>query len=214
MDANGTFSVKNVNGNVTVEGWDRNELQIDAVKTGRTEEKLREARIVVMGSGHIVDVETKYPHNSNNSASVSYTIKLPRNATLRAVESVNGTVTVNGVQGRIKASTVNGNVEVWSAVSEIDVETVNGSVKASLVGPAVKRAKLSTVNGSAAVQMPANANARIKASTVNGSIHSDLAVAVERPKYGPGANVNANLNSGGETVELESVNGSIYLHKN
>ena len=213
MDANGVFSLKNVNGDVTIEAWDRNEVQLDAVKTGRSQEKLNEARIVEMGSGHSIDVETKYPDHSNNSASVSYTVKVPRDTNLRAAESVNGTVKVNGVRGRVKAGTVNGNVEVWSAVAELEAETVNGSVKASLAGPQVKRTKLSTVNGEVAVQIPANANAKIKASTVNGSIHSDLPVEVNKPKYGPGANVNSNLNAGGETIEMESVNGGIYLHK-
>ncbi|MDR3763031.1 MAG: hypothetical protein P4M01_02940 [Acidobacteriota bacterium] len=213
MDANGVFTLKNVNGDVAIEGWDRNEAQIDAVKTGVSKEKLRDARILVMGSGHNIDVETKYPEHSNNNATVRYTVKLPRNATLREVAAVNGNVAVNGARGRIEAKTVNGNVEVWGAVSEIELETVNGGIKASLTGPQVKRAKLDTVNGSVAVQIPLNANARIKASTVNGSIQSDLPVQVDKPKYGPGASVNSNLGSGGETVELESVNGSVYLHK-
>ncbi len=213
MDSNGTLSLKNVNGGVKVTAWERNEIQIDAVKTGRSEEKLREARIEVFGSGHSVYVETKYPEHSNNGASVEYEVHVPRGARLFPVETVNGNVTVDGPQGRIKAATVNGKVEVWNAADELEIDSVNGEVKASVKNAGKNRVKLNVVNGGVAIQVPAGANAHVKAATVNGSIHSDLPIQVEKSKYAPGASVDSNLGSGGATIELESVNGSIYLHK-
>ena len=214
LDANGNFSLKNINGGVTISAWDRNEVQIDAVKTASSEQKLHEARIEVAGSGHSVDVHTKYPdHTNNNPAKVKFKIQLPRGARLFAVETVNGGIHVDGLQGRIKATTVNGSVEVWNAVNELELSSVNGAVKAGLSNAGKNRVKLSTVNGSVAVSLPASANARVKASTVHGDIHSDLPLKVEKTQYAPGASVDSNLGSGGETLELEAVNGSIYLHR-
>jgi DUF4097 and DUF4098 domain-containing protein YvlB len=214
MDANGNLSLKNVNGGISISAWDRNEVQIDAVKTADSEQKLHEARIEVAGSGHSVDVQTKYPdHSNNNAAKVEYTIHLPRGARLFPVETVNGDIHVDGPHGRIKASTVNGKVEVWNAADELDLGSVNGEVKASLNNAGRNRVKLNVVNGGVALALPASTNAHVKASTVNGDIHSDLPLAVEKSKYAPGASVDSNLGSGGATIELESVNGSIYLHK-
>jgi DUF4097 and DUF4098 domain-containing protein YvlB len=213
MDADGTLSLKNINGSVEVAAWDRNEIQIDAVKTASSEQKLREARIEVAGSGHSVDVQTKYPEHNNDGAKVEYTVHVPRGARLSPVETVNGDIKVNGPQGRIKASTVNGKVEVWNSAGELDIESVNGEVKASLSSAGKSHVKLNVVNGGVALQLPASTNAHVKASTVNGDIHSDLPLQVEKSKYAPGASVDSNLGSGGETIELESVNGSIYLHK-
>ena len=214
MNADGNFSLKNVNGGVTISAWDRKEIQIDAVKTADSEGKLREARIEVAGSGHSVDVKTKYPdHTNNNPAKVEYTIHLPRGANLLAVETVNGDIHVDGPQGRIKASTVNGKVEVWNAAEELELNSVNGEVKASLSSAGKSHVKLNVVNGSVAIALPASANAHVKASTVTGDIHSDLPLEVEKSKYAPGASVDGNLGSGGATIELESVNGSIYLHR-
>jgi len=214
MDANGNFSLKNVNGGISISAWDKNEIQIDAVKTAKSDEKLREARIEVSGSGHSVDVKTKYPdHTNNNPASVEYTIHLPRGARLLAVETVNGGIHVDGTRGRIKASTVNGKVEVWNAADELELDSVNGEVKASLSNAGKSRVKLNVVNGSVSLSIPASTNARVKATTVHGDIHSDLPLKVEKSQYAPGANVDTTLGSGGATIELESVNGSIYLHK-
>lgn len=213
MDADGSLSLKNVNGNIKVSAWERNEVQIDAVKTASSQEKLREARIEVAGSGHSVDVQTKYPEHSNNGATVEYTIHVPRHARLLPVETVNGDVKVDGPRGRIKAKTVNGKVEVWNAADELEIESVNGEVKASLNSTGKSRVKMNVVNGGVALQLPASVNAHVKASTMNGDIHSDLPLHVEKSKYAPGASVDSNLGSGGETIELESVNGNIYLHK-
>lgn len=215
IDAKGSFSLKNINGGINISSWDRNEVQIDAVKTASSTEKLRAARIEIAGSGHSVDVQTKYPdHTNNNPASVEYTIHLPRGARLFGVETVNGNIHIDGPRGRIKAGTVNGKVEAWNAADELDLNSVNGEVKASLSNPGRNPVKLNVVNGSVSISLASSANAHVKASTVHGGIHSDFPLEVEKSQYAPGATVDSTLGSGGATIELESVNGSIYLHKN
>jgi DUF4097 and DUF4098 domain-containing protein YvlB len=216
MDANGSFSLKNVNGNVTISAWDRNEVQIDAVKTSSSGQKLREARIEVFGSGHSVDVQTKHPSNfgNHNMATVEYTIHLPWGARVYSAETVHGNIHIDGPRGRIKASTVNGKIEVWNAADELELDSVNGELKATLSNVGKHRVKLHVVNGNLAIALTNPANARVKASTVNGDIHSDLPLHVEKPQYAPGASVDSALGSGGATIELNTVNGSIYLHKN
>ena len=212
MDANGSLTVKDVNGSITITAWDRNEAQIDVVKTAHSQEKLREARIEITGSGHSINVETKLPEHANNSAKVDYDIHVPRGARIFKAETVNGSVKINGPSGRIKAETVNGNVEVWGAADELSAESVNGEVKASVVNGG-HRVKLNTVNGAISIQVPASINAHVKADTTTGKIHSDLPLAIDSSQYGPGGSANANLGSGGETIELETVNGSIYIHR-
>lgn len=214
MDADGNFSLSNINGGVKISAWDKNEVQIDAVKTASSDEKLREARIEVAGSGHSVDVETKYPdHTTHNAASVEYTIHLPKGARMLAVKDVNGAIHIDGMRGMIKAGTVNGAVEVANAGDQVDLNSVNGTVKASLSGAGKNDIKLNVVNGSISLSIPAATNANVKASTVHGNIESDLPLTVQRSEYGPGAHVDSKLGSGGATIHMDSVNGSIYLHK-
>jgi DUF4097 and DUF4098 domain-containing protein YvlB len=213
LEVNGDFSIKNVNGDIKIAGWDRNEVQIDAEKSADSEEKLHEARIEVFGSGHSVEVKTKYPDHSDNPARVEYTIHLPWGARVLDAATVNGSVHIDGPRGRIKAETVNGKVEVWNAADEVELKSVNGDVSAAFKLAGKERVKLQTVNGNASIAVPQSTNAHMKAETVHGDIRSDLPVNVNRPKYGPGASVDSNLGSGGATIELQTVNGSIYLHK-
>jgi hypothetical protein len=213
LEANGDFSIKNVNGSITISAWDRDEVQIDAVKTADSEQKVHDIRIDVYGSGHSVEVQTKYPDHTNNPGRVEYTIHLPWGARVFEAATVNGSVHIDGPRGRIKANTVNGKVEVWNAADELELNSVNGDVAAAMKSAGHGRVKLNAVNGNVSIALPPSANAHIKASTVHGDIHSDLPVHVERPQYGPGASVDSNLGSGGPTIELEAVNGSIYLRK-
>ena len=84
LPANGRVSLDNVNGNVEITGWDRNEVQIDAVKQARDQQRLDEARIEVETGSDSVKIRTQYPHNhtNNNPASVHYTLHVPQNARL------------------------------------------------------------------------------------------------------------------------------------
>ena len=85
LNASGRVSLENVNGNVEITGWDKNEVQIDAVKSARDQQRLDEAKIEVEGSGDAVNIRTRYPEGraNNNPASVHYTLHVPAGRTAR-----------------------------------------------------------------------------------------------------------------------------------
>src|ERR1035437_5206902 len=74
LSANRRVSLDNINGNVEVTGWDRNEVQTDPVKKARDQQRLDEARIEVNAASDSVEIKTRYPegHTNNNPASVHY----------------------------------------------------------------------------------------------------------------------------------------------
>src|SRR3974390_86221 len=110
LPANGRVSLENINGGVTITGWDRNEVEIDAVKKANSQQKLDEAKIEVDASNEAVHIRTKYPegHTNNNPATVTYEVHVPRNARLDGINLVNGSLTVNQFGGDLKANLVNG----------------------------------------------------------------------------------------------------------
>src|SRR5271169_1659415 len=94
LSATGRVSLENINGNVTITGWERNEVQIDAVKKANSQEKLDEARIEVDASSDSVNIKTHYPdrHNNNNPATVTYELHVPHTAKLDNIELINGSL--------------------------------------------------------------------------------------------------------------------------
>src|SRR5215468_7673230 len=71
----GTFELQNVNGTVDVQGWDRNEVEIHAVKTAKQQEAdLERVSIEVDARPDAVAVTTRYPQNEGVEVAVEYTI--------------------------------------------------------------------------------------------------------------------------------------------
>jgi DUF4097 and DUF4098 domain-containing protein YvlB len=213
IDADGRVSLKNVNGAVHISAWDRNEVQVDAIKRASTKDALNEAEIVIDSSASSISIRTRYPESSlrRESASVEYTLKVPRRARLFAVETVNGGVDVAGVAGSIKVSSVNGPVVAQNLESEAQLSTVNGRVEASfekLQGtPSIS---LHTVNGSILLSIPHKSNAELSASTVHGRISSDFGAPVSNRRW-PGRSFSGRIGSGGARIKLSSVNGGISI---
>lgn len=214
LSPNGRVILKNVNGVVRVTGWDRAEVQVNAVKEAETQQALDEARIEINAGGDMIDIRTRYPERERrNAASVDYTISVPRTAVLETINTVNGSVRIEGIAGPVKAGSVNGDVEARGALGEVDLKSVNGRVLASFDQTLAQDVRLHTVNGAVDVALPPNAGAQLVASTVHGSIDSEFDLPVRRMRFGPGADIRATIGGGGPQVKLNTVNGSIHLRR-
>ena len=125
LSANGRVSLDNVNGDAEITGWDRNEVQIDAVKKARDQQKLDEAHIEVESGSDYVKIRTQFPHNhtNNNPASVHYTLHVPQNARLDHISLVNGSLTIEKVGGEVEASLVNGKAHISDLSGEATVSS-------------------------------------------------------------------------------------------
>lgn len=213
VSANVQVSLSNINGSVQITAWDRNELQLDAVKTADSEEKLKEAEIRVDASDSSVRIETHYPEhrNNNNPANVEYQLHVPRAARLDKIDLVNGKLDIDGVKGEIRGASVNGSITAHGLSSDADLSTVNGSVSGELLDIAnAHHVKLSSVNGHVEISMPKDANAHLSANTVSGHISSDFSLPIR--KGWVGSDLDTTLGSGATRIELSNVNGSINIH--
>jgi DUF4097 and DUF4098 domain-containing protein YvlB len=211
----GRVSLKNVNGAVRVTGWDRGDVKVDAVKKGRSQQALNDARIVVDARADAIDIRTRYPedYHEEHPASVEYTVMVPRQSALDKVSTVNGAVTVEGIAGGVRVSTVNGRVEARGLAGDVELETVNGRVEAAFDRLEANTIAMKTVNGQIALALPANAGANLSAKTVHGDVDSDFDLAVREVRRGPGANIQSTIGGGGAQVRLSTVNGGIRLSR-
>ncbi|HMS09094.1 MAG TPA: hypothetical protein PKE66_06400, partial [Pyrinomonadaceae bacterium] len=105
LQADGRVSLSNINGDITIEPWGRNEVRVEATKTADSAETLAEVEIKVDADSAAVRIKTEmkgwgYGNRSERDryrrSRVDYKISVPRNAKLDAIEAVNGSVTVSG----------------------------------------------------------------------------------------------------------------------
>jgi len=219
ITADGRIELDNINGDVHISSWDRNEVKVDAVKYADTKERLDEAKIEIDAGKDYVAIRTKYPdHNNtwnwgshNNPASVEYTLTVPRSARLDEIKLINGALDVSGVSGEVRASCINGRLEAQDLSGRAKLETINGRLEAKFKGLTRESVDLNSVNGSVDLTIPSDSNAEIEANTVSGRISNDFGLNVNRHQM-VGQSLRGELGNGGAHIKLNNVNGRIEIH--
>jgi DUF4097 and DUF4098 domain-containing protein YvlB len=185
LQAGSQVRLINVNGGVTFEAWDRNEVRIEAEKQVKTKgdadarKIMDQVKIDVTQGADGLRIETKVPKRKDGvfdwlfgnqaNVNVTYKVHVPRRATLD-VETVNGGVSLTGTRGKAHLETVNGGIAVTDVQGNLDLESVNGGIDVH------------------------RSSGALTADTTNGSIEAELADFPD-----------------GSDLRLESVNGGITL---
>jgi DUF4097 and DUF4098 domain-containing protein YvlB len=223
LAAGGRVSLENVNGSLRITAWDRDQVQVDAVKHAYTRERLAEVEIKIDAGADAVRIRTQYMGGDqtfrsdedgrrNNPASVEYTLTVPRSARLDSIELINGSLDIEGVAGDVKASCINGRVRAHGIMGEARLSTINGGLEAKLDRlDETRPVSLNSVNGPLILTIPSDANVELKANTVHGSISNDFGLPVRTGKY-VGHDLAGRLGRGGARIKLSNVNGSITIH--
>ncbi|HEY5912176.1 MAG TPA: DUF4097 family beta strand repeat-containing protein [Verrucomicrobiae bacterium] len=211
LNPDGQVRLDNVNGKIHITAWDRQEIQVDAVKRADNQQDLAATKIEIDAKAERIKIHTKHPNSrKNNSTTVDYEVKVPTGAHLAAVETVNGSVEIAGVRGPVNASSVNGLLAAKGLASDTKLETVNGKVEAvfdRLDG--VKSISMDAVNGRLELTLPADANAEVKAESLNGRIEADKLTV--KKNWPVGSELHGKLGQGGTRVKAETVNGGIRV---
>lgn len=212
LNADGTIHLENVNGDIDIVAWDKAEVSLEAEKKGKTNEDLAKVTLEIDSAPAKLRIKTKYAKSGlfgNVNASVRYKLLVPAGARLEKIDAVNSDITVTGVRGSVNLDIVNGSISATGLAANARLDSVNGSLRAEFASLAgVTDVKLDSVNGSASVTLPKDAGARIDADTVNGRISVDQSVKLG--KVGR-RTFTGQIGSGGPTIELETVNGSISI---
>ncbi len=219
LSADGRIALDNINGDVHISSWDRNEVKVDAVKYANTKERLDEAKIEVDSGKDYLSIRTKYHDHElnfnwgshNNPAGVEYTLTVPRTAHLDEIKLINGALDITGVSGEVRASCINGRLSAHDLAGRAHLETVNGHLDARFDQLAGKSVELNSVNGSVELTIPSDSQAQISASTISGGIENDFGLHVNRHQF-VGHNLRGELGNGGTHIKLENVNGKIEIH--
>ena len=232
LTANGSFSLKNTNGDVLISTWTRSDVEIKAVKTAkRNKEDLNRVKIEVTAAGDSVTVDTIYEKNflRNIRVDVQYEVKVPEGVRLQKVRSTNGDVVLTGRFSDADAGTTNGDVKLESASGKCLAHTTNGDIRAvNFKGPIeasttngnihleVQTLEAGimghTTNGSITVKMAGELNANFRAHTTNGRIRTDFPITITGT-VNSRRTLDGTLGKGGPEIDLRTTNGSITLSR-
>jgi len=170
LKAGGELHVKGFNGQIRVETWAKEEVEVQAEirenEKGevslRAESKDGLAEVIAERQG---GGEHHGWHVQFGSAGISYTLRVPASAKAQ-LETSNGQITVQGLQGSLDARTSNGQVALKDMGTGVIVHTSNGSIEAEGVAG---NAELNTSNGSVEAK---GVKGELRVSTSNGSVEA------------------------------------------
>src|SRR5262249_25050347 len=117
---------------------------------------------------------------------------------------------IHGVAGEVRASCINGHMTVQGLQGRVKLESVNSRMEVQFDKLSNSAIELSSVNGQIELTIPSDSKAEIEASTVSGTIEDDFGLHVNNHRW-VGHDLRGELGSGGPKIELSNVNGRIEI---
>jgi hypothetical protein len=212
LPAGGDVAVENVQGEISVEGWDRAEVEITAAKIGSGQgDHLDDVRVVTELGFRSLKFRTVYPPHLDEPVRVNYRLRVPRQVRLSSLRTLEGSIIVRHVEGSVDARTLSGNIEEMDVTGRVVARALTGSLLVSLRALPVGTAPLllDTVNGNIALLLPPRSNADLELSTLAGTIEGNYAFQISST---PGDSTRrTRVGLGGVTISLRTVRGSIRV---
>ena len=223
------------NGQITLEGSDRDEVTVRAWKTVRGRRGVRaefaeQVEIRAEQIGDELRIFAEHPPRPRGvNLSVRYAIETPRevDVNLRTsnskieisgisgaidVTTTNGIINLEGDTGPIRARATNGRItgEIGLLVNDAEFSTANGTIGVE-VHRCIGSVAASTTNGTINLTLPADFAGQLDAEARRGRVHTDFPV----PVVGRIKNqLKGEVGGGSEAIiKLRTVNGSIRLNR-
>ena len=213
LRAGGSVSLENANGDVRIQAWDRDEVLVEAIKTGNTAGVLEQSQIEVDSRPESLSIRARYAGDPAASPGrVDFVIRVPRAARLDGIKLLNGGLDIDGVTGEVNASSVNGSVRARRIAGDARLSTVNGKLEATFdrLGCA-RMISMASVNGSIRLAIPVDARAEFNARNVTGGIANQFGLPVRRSRTAAGNQLHGVLKGGRTRIELNNINGQISI---
>jgi hypothetical protein len=216
--------IKNTNGPIDVVAGESESLFVHAEKSWRTSDPQSVQLVPVLSERGVTICamwaaremrcheggDYKLNGVKKNDVAVRIRVELPRGIPIE-VSTVNGGLEIDGASAPVEASTVNGRIGVNTSNGPVKATTINGNIDANMQWLTSGDVRLTTVNGSVNAGLPPKVNANIDAETVNGRVETHFPVKISG-KIST-RHLRGVIGTGGPTVRLVTVNGSITLHE-
>jgi len=175
-----SLNLSSVAGNVIVNSWSRNEVEVKIYGNEKAENYLT-FDVSPVESGIRVDAQTKSTSKVIGNLSVKFEIKVPSNYSVDIhtgggnvkldvltgnvkINTSGGNIDVDKLTGDINASTAGGNISLDESKGNVDFSTSGGNIKVDRFDGDIK---VSTAGGNIKL---AGSNGEVKASTAGGNI--------------------------------------------
>ncbi len=226
VDEGARLIIENVNGSIDVEGWGNEaieivaKIRIKAPSKSNANKIFRKIEFDVDADAGMVDVRADLPRlrrtglfsffgESNLSITITYIIKVPYRTNIE-LESVNGKISVEDVEGMFFLKTVNGSIDIHSPGGEGEIKSVNGGIDCVIKEfPEGGELTIKTVNGGVRVELPDDTGAELDIRTLNGRARTDFDLG--RVRKIKRTRIQGEIGDGNGYIYIRTTNGGISV---
>lgn len=190
--------IYNVHGDVTVEGYDGDEIEIIVEKSIQArrqrdvERGRKEIQLVVEESGDRVFVYLDAPfikvkmhgdgisynmrrENEDYDFQFDITLRIPQQTAIYASTINDGRVTISNISApELAASNINGDVVLVNVAGNTKANTINGNITATYHQSPASDSEYKTINGTIEVFYPGDLSADIRFQSLHGDLYTDF----------------------------------------
>jgi len=193
------FVIKNIFGNVNVEGSSisKGQLEINKTITANSDEDLEkgkkemEIRVEKFGDTLLVYIYSPSIELRNKKSQFGYRMdhydedyefhfdlsaKVPKNIEVIAETINDGDIYINDIVGKLKVHNVNGSIKVENVADVKSIVTVNGEIDVDFSQNPSRNCKFKTINGDINVHCKKGLSADINYKSMNGEFYTNYDV--------------------------------------
>lgn len=203
------LNITNTNGQITIEGWDKNTIKIEAMIKDTATHRIK---IESTQNEQGVTIDVRYPGRGkafwglvqwnwdlvkNERPQCDLTLFVPRKLQ-GSFRNTNGGIRLTNLEGFIEVKSVNGNLDARQITGTMEGKTVNGTIT---INETEADVNISTTNGLIKLD---GVSGSINAKTINGSIQA-------KNLNGQDRGISFNTVNGAVRLTLGSATGSVHL---
>lgn len=129
--------VFNETGNISISSWDRDYIEIVAVKQSMLGFFMDQVNIEVDTENRFI-VRTEYKTYWSRAVGVEYRITVPLGVPVAQVENLTGSIKVDNIEGDLVVQTSNGSINVENVSGGVEAQTSRGTIELAEVTGLVK----------------------------------------------------------------------------
>ncbi len=162
------------------------------------------------------------------SRQIDLVIQVPSACSMKLSTVNGGDIRVENVNGDLEVNNTNGSIMLKQIAGSAVAQTVNGEVRVEFTRVnADKAMSFSSLNGDVDVTFPASLKATVQLKSEQGEIYSDFDVQMQKSEARVDKNdrgkgkyrvtvekaMRGTINGGGQEIQFNNFNGSIYIRK-
>lgn len=121
VNAKAEIIIYNTSGEIEVQGWSRNQVEIEADLGSGVKELIFEV------DGKQVLIEVEAPDRGGRDIASDLVIRVPENSSLE-ISTVSADITIEDVKGKQLIETVSGDIDTVAYASNLGIESVSGDI--------------------------------------------------------------------------------------